>query len=618
MFRRRSISAGTLQNFGKMGASTVVKRKKFSWRLRVFEACLVSLMLGAATSAQAQAPTREEIQRDRLEQQLRAEGEAVVVEDGIRRAPCPLADERFAALRFTLREARFAGLEAIDGNIVTPAYADLVGQDVPVSVVCDIRDRATDLLRDAGYLAAVQIPTQQIEDGNVLFNVVLARMTQVQVRGDAGPSERALQKYIDKLTSQPVFNIEQAERYLLLARDIPGLDVRLTLSPASRNGSAQPGEVVGIFNVVRTPVYANISVQNFGSKSVGRFGALARVSANGLTGLGDQTTLSFYSTLDFDEQQVLQAGHEFRLGGEGLTIGGNFTYAWTEPGAPAPDGFESETQVGSIYATYPFIRKQASNLFGTVGLDIIDQQLDFGSNPATRVTDDQLRVAFVRLDFNAIDPDSVMGRGGYTPYEPEFGFAGSLEVRQGLDIFGASEPCSTAPTPCLRTRFDGDPTAFVIRAQAQLDYRPTPLLKFSLQPRLQYSPDALLSYEEFSGGNYTVGRGYDPGTVIGDSGLGLTGEIAYGSLIPDSPKGIAIQPYAFVDYIRIWQDDYSLTPNEERDLTSIGGGVRATIGRQASLDAKLAVPLDKLPFQNERNDVRFLITLTTQLAPWYD
>ena len=61
-----------------------------------------------------------------------------------------------------------------------------------------------------------------------------------QVRGDAGNNERLLQRYLSKLDDQPVFNIVDAERYLLLARDIPGMDARLTLRPGS-----VPGEVVG-------------------------------------------------------------------------------------------------------------------------------------------------------------------------------------------------------------------------------------------------------------------------------------------------------------------------------------------------------------------------------------
>ncbi len=579
----------------------------------------IPAILSAHNSLWAQssvaAPTREEIQRGLLGEAERGQPQPLTVEGGIERSACPLASPEFADVKFTLQSVDFSGLGVVDASILRSAYTGYVGEEVSVAVVCEIRDRAATILRSAGYLAAVQVPPQTIESGKVKFDVLLARMTSVQVRGDAGPSEKLLKKYIDQLINEPVFNIDVAERYLLLARDIPGLDVRLALRPVTSGAEGQPGDVIGEFNVVRTPVYVDANIQNFGSKQVGRFGGLLRTRFNGITGLGDETTISAYSTADFSEQQVLQVGHEFRVGGEGLRFGGNFTYAWTDPDIAGNFDIESETLVAGLYATYPFIRKQSRNLFGTIGFEHIDQKTEiFG----VRTNEDDLSIAYARLDFNAIEPGSISGRGGYSAFEPKWGMAGSLELRQGLGILGASEGCGPAFVRCIGqtvipTRADGDPTAFVIRGQAKLDYRPTPLLAFTLKPRFQYSPDALFSYEEISGGNYTTGRGYDPGTIIGDSGYGLQTEVSYGSLIPDSPNGTAWQPYVYFDAMAVWNKNF---PGDPQKIYSAGGGIRATIGRQASLDVMAVVPLKRGPFQTRRDSARALMTLTVQLAPW--
>ncbi len=550
-----------------------------------------------------------------MDEALRGEAQPLAVEGGVERSPCPLNDPQFANVRFTLNDVTFSGLISVDPATLDPSFRDYVGKEVPVAVVCEIRDRAATILRQAGYLAAVQVPPQKIDAGSVRFDVLMARMTAVQVRGNAGPSERLLQKYIQKLVDQPVFNINVADRYLLLARDIPGLDVRLSLRPVSAESGGQPGEVVGEFNVVRTPVYADVQIQNFGSEEVGRFGGLARVRFNGITGLGDETVLSVFSTADFKEQQVVQAGHEFRVGSEGLTLGGNFTYAWTKPDLPGGLRVKSETLVAGAYATYPFVRKQDRNLFGTIGFDHIDQNTD---TLGVRTNEDTLSVAYARMDFSQIEPGSISGRGGYSAFEPKWAVAGSLEVRHGLDILGASEGCGPGFVNCIGqviipTRADGDPTALVVRAQAKLDYRPTPLLAFTLKPRVQYSPDALFSYEEISGGNYTIGRGYDPGTIIGDSGYGLQAEVAYGSLLPETVDGIAWQPYVFLDGMAVWNKN---VPGDPQKLYSAGGGIRATIGRQASLDVTAVVPLKRAGFQTRRDSARALVTLTVQLAPW--
>ena len=55
-----------------------------------------------------------------------------------------------------------------------------------------------------------------------------------------------------------MFNRYEAERYLLLASDLPGYTVRLTLRPA---GGA-PGDVIGDVTVQRTPAYVDFNVEN--------------------------------------------------------------------------------------------------------------------------------------------------------------------------------------------------------------------------------------------------------------------------------------------------------------------------------------------------------------------
>lgn len=576
---------------------------------------LIATSAPALAQSSVAAPTREEIQRSLRDQAEASQAQSVTIDGEVERSPCPLANPEFSDVRFTLQNVEFSGLGAIDAGMLRSSYQQYVGQEVPVAIVCDIRDRAATVLRGAGYLAAVQVPPQTISSGTVKFDVLLARMTSVQVRGNAGPSEKLLQQYIRQLTDEPVFNIEVAERYLLLARDIPGLDVRLSLRPVSSESGGQPGDVVGEFNVIRTPVYVDANIQNFGSEEVGRFGGLLRARFNGLTGLGDETAISVYSTADFNEQQVVQIGHEFRVGGEGLKLGGDFTYAWTRPELPGNFNIRSETLVANAYATYPFVRKQSHNIFGTVGFELIDQKTD---QLGIRTNEDQLSIAYARMDFNSVEPGSVSGRGGYSAFEPKWGIAGSVEIRQGLGILGASDGCGPGFVRCIGqavtpNRIDGDPTAFVLRGQGRLDYRPDPLLTFTLKPRFQISSGALFSYEEISGGNYTTGRGYDPGTIIGDSGYGLQTEVSYGSLVPDSPDGIAWQPYLFFDGMAVWNKNI---PGDPQKIYSAGGGIRATIGRQANLDLMAVVPLKRGPFQTRRDSARALLTLTVQLAPW--
>ncbi|WP_411339265.1 ShlB/FhaC/HecB family hemolysin secretion/activation protein [Sphingopyxis sp. J-6] len=576
-------------------------------------AALAAVVVPGAALAQAtpQIPTREEIQQPVLPPAVPPGEQIVTADDSIERAPCPLANPEFSNVRITLRSVQFSTVDGIDPAMLDASWSDRVGQEVPVAVVCDIRDRAATMLRARGYLAAVRVPPQTIDDGIVRLDILAARMTRIEVRGDAGANEGLLQRYLSRLDDQPVFNIVDAERYLLLARDIPGMDARLTLRPG-----IAPGEVVGEVTVARTPVMFDANIQNFGSHDVGRWGGVARVRFAGLTGMGDLTTASFYASGDPKEQKVLQLAHEFRVGGDGLRFGANYTYAWTRPdiaGLP----IKSNTQIVSLFAAYPLILTQARRLTLAGGIDIIDQDIGLGPVPINR---DRLRVLNLRADAGWIDAASIAGRNGYSPAEPRFSFATSVEARQGLNALGASKDCGPTGAACFLpgrvplTRIEGKPDAFLVRANANAEWRPTKLFTLAAAPRAQWASDPLLSYEEFSGGNFTVGRGFDPGTIIGDSGVGIALEARYGSFVPANTKSFAFQPFAFFDAGWVWNKDRAFAGLNPQKLYSAGGGVRVAYGALARVDVTLAVPLNRAGFLTERPDPRLLVSLTTQFG----
>ncbi|WP_293883143.1 ShlB/FhaC/HecB family hemolysin secretion/activation protein [Sphingomonas sp.] len=584
----------------------------------LFVVSMLSVWPGAALAQSAVgAPTREEVQRAPLAT-APPPGARITVEGEVERAPCPLADPAYKDITVTISGAQFTGLGGVPVDLVRPAYADLIGKTVTIASVCEIRDRAATILRRAGYLAAVQVPPQRIENGIVKFDVLMAKLVGFQVRGDAGKSEPVIRRYLTAIQDQPVFNILTAERYLLLARDLPGFDVRMTLRPA---GTA-PGEVIGEIQVVRTPIELDVNVQNLGSREVGRFGGIAQLRLNGLLGWGDRTTVGFFSTADFKEQQVAQVSEEIRVGREGLTLGADFNYAWTNP-TIANFTLRSRTLAATLRARYPLIRRQTHNLFLSGGLDFVNQASRLvGTTGALPLSRDRLRVGFIRLDYQAIDPASVAGTTGYSISEPRWAIGGSVEARQGVNIFDASPDCRRNPVACTTggatppSRLIADPTAFVVRGSADVTFRPFPIISFSLQPRGQYSPHALLSYEQFSAGNYTIGRGFDPGTLLGDSGVGVRGEVTVGSMVPRSRNDLAIQGYGFIDAAWTWDRDPNSSVRYPEKLQSGGGGVRLAFGDRFQADAGVATPFRAAGLQTRRGDTRFLISLTAKLLPW--
>jgi hemolysin activation/secretion protein len=553
-------------------------------------------------------PTREEVRRPTAPSPI-LRGPKLEVEGGVERAPCALAGPEYQSIHFVLRGADFEGLQGLTADQLASAYAPYVGQDVPISVVCDIRDRAGTILRNAGYIAAVQVPEQKIGDGTVHFRVLMAHLTQVRVRGNATGAEHIIAGYLNQLTKQQVFNRFDAERYLLLASDLPGYTVRLTLRPAGTT----PGEVVGDVTVQHTPAYVDFNVENGGSEELGRWGGLVRGEVFGLTGLGDRTMLSFFSTADFQEQQTIQLAHDFRLGPQGLSIGDNFTYAWAKPSVPDSKVL-ARTLLNTFEVDYPLIRRQAQTIRASAGLDYVNQDVKLDG---IRLTRDRLRVGFLRLGFDA----QAIDNSGFLITEPKWRFANLLELRQGLHIFGATPDCGPLGANCLGpgdvppSRIEGQSDATVLRYTGYGEFRPISKLTMALGARLQYSGKPLLSFEEFSAGNYTVGRGYDPGALLGDKGFGTQAEIRFGTRTPPSAHRAAFEGYAFWDHASVSNHDKLFVIAGSEHLNSVGGGARVNFDRFA-LDAALAVPLTRVGIEDRKPDPRILISLTTRLWPW--
>jgi hemolysin activation/secretion protein len=572
-------------------------------------AASAGLLAESPVAAQAVAPTREELTRPQLAPPPAKSTLNVI--GGVERSPCPLANPEFNDVRVTISNVDFHNLKGATPDEMRQTWAEYAGTEQPVSIICEIRDRAATYLRNKGYLAAVQVPTQRIENGQVRLELLYARVTTIRARGQTGGAEAKLAGYLSKLTQDEIFDRNRAERYLLLARDLPGYNVQLVLKPA---GTA-PGEMIGEVNVIRRAYAVDAMVSNLAAKETGRWGGQLRAQAFGLTGLGDETTVSIYSTSDFKEQQILQASHSFRPGNEGLTISGQFTYAWSQPALEdVEDNLKSKTLFASLGAAYPLIRTQEKNLTLGAGFDFVNQKTDL----LIPIARDRLRVLWARADFDAVDLRSR---------RPKWRVSGTLELRHGIDVFDASETCpqsgcSDGSTP--QARIDADPTAMVVRFNGTAELGLFNSLAVAVSPRAQYAFDKLLSFEQFTLGNYTVGRGYEPSIITGDSGVGVAVELRGPRLSPFQRMPLSIQPYAFGDAAWAWtrgsllEDQPGAHWHDPRHLKSVGAGVRGEFGDRAAIDMSLAVPIDEAGLLNERRKPgpRFLLTLTTRLLPW--
>lgn len=589
-------------------------RRKAAWL--ALAAAPLALATPAPVLAQAvppPPPTRSDLDPTGAQQQRPAPSR-LLVEGDIERGPCPLADPAFAETRVNFARVEFTGLPGVAPQVLDAAWADMAGRDLPVASLCEVRDRAAATLRNMGFLAAVQLPPQRIDaGGTVRMDVLAARLVELQLRGDAGRAESLLAAHLEQLTEGEWFNAHEAERHLLLLEDLPGFDVRLIL----RTAQGRPGEVVGDVVVTRRPVELAIGAQNLGARSTGRESWHALLAANDLLGLGDRTEVTLFATQDWDEQKVLSLSHSLALNADGLRLGGSMLMGWSRPDiAGAGGNFRTRTVAADLNLTWPVLRSREQSLFVAGGLEWVDQRVRFATIP---LSEDNLRIAYARLSWDATDAASIRGRGGYSPLQPRWRTGLTAQIRHGLSILGASSDCVPLAN-CLApnvpiSNFNADPSALSARIEGLLELRPLPQMTLSAAPVAQWSNAPLLSYEQFSLGNYTIGRGLDPGIALGDRGVGVKLELRYGGLIPASRKDVALEPFVFLDLGKAWVDDAVPVADPSAARTA-GGGIRGRWGNRADFSLLAAVPLARAGYQAARGDARVLFSITTRLLPW--
>jgi len=562
-------------------------------RTTLLSVCLTGLSLGFG-GQDALAQTRQELELPK-EAEPTTGFEVQVERNASLRANCPFEGQ---ALTTELTGVSFV---ESNGSQVSPQIAETLARiDIPtgtqpLSVVCDIRDAANQALRRDGWIATVQIPQQELQD-NLQLNVVSARLAEVRIVGDPGPYRSMLEKRLEALQALSPLNEKDAERILLDIADVPGMELRMALAPSG----GTPGDVIGNLSVSYEPYAVYLNARNYNSNRIGRETAYGRFEYYGLTGLADMTYVGAQTTFDFEEQFIAQLGHEFGFGKRGIRVGGDVTFAKSKPDIENLD-LETDALLANLRVKYPLMRTSQSLAGVTLGFDYVDQATDVAGFSLSK---DAIRSLYLRGDLS--------GTRRAPGVSAAFSYDGFLEVRKGLDIFGATQiaDSGTAFTDDVSaSRPFGQGDSFIARGGLGLNASLGRLLGASARTEMQWTDNPLLNYDEYSLGNLSIGRGYDPGANSGDRALGGAFEVS-ANVIPSTRPNV--QLFGFYDIVQVENLDFG-TPDPKRTLASTGGGVRVSLGGDVRAELTYAKPLDRAIFSDkEKPPERFMFSITTK------
>ena len=536
---------------------------------------------------------------------------------------CPLTNESIpvALTRVDFTSARGGELAPELVHLLSPLQVAPSGA-TSIKVVCDIRDRANAALFRAGYVASVQIPAQEISDGVLRLSVVAARIVETRVTGYDGKLPAGIAARVAAIRAMDPLNRHEAERLLLLANDVPGLTLTLTLQPAGRD----PGEVIATIDVRQQSALVLANFQNSGSRQLGRELFSVRGEFYNLTGHADETFIGFSNSAVWKEVHVVQGGHSVGLGTGGVRLGVRASYAESRPDLTTIDAagisvlgpdLRSRSLIAGLDLSTPLLRTLARtgqrafdiNIYAGAGFELINQRTIIRQNasdiPYTR---DRLRVLYGRVGGRFIGRDAF----GVTRTDTEV----LVELRKGLSILNAT-PLGVDGSGFQPSRVEGDPEAFEIRGTINETIRPLAKfdnLAFDLAIYGQWANHPLLNLEEFSVGNLTYGRGYDPGANSGDRAVAL--RFAPRLRLTGHGSNVQAEATGFFDAVRLWNLD-TQSSDRNRLLRSVGGGLRVSLANRIAAEAIYAHPIDfALSLDTKRPPDRLLFSLTAQLAPW--
>ena len=564
------------------GRQTTVERR-IARLCQFLLAALIWLWAGQAlaqTTSAPIAPTRQDLNPDARRGARPASNTADLFAPPSA-PPCPLSS---STLTFRLQGVDVAG-SSIEPEDARAAYDDLIGTDMPVAKICDIRDRLSRILFRRGRLARVEVPEQTISGGRLRIEVTEARIVAVRVRGDIGPGQDRVEAYLDKLRGMTPFDLDTAQRYLLLANDVPRVRVAAALRPSAEGQGAIDLEV----QLSRDPVNYLVAAQNTGSESLGPWSVLTRVDLNSFTRFGERTTLIGYRTAPANEQWIAQLVEEARFGSDGLLGRVSLAYGQSRPGGLlAPLKLRGVSFVGTAEARYPLIRLRRYSVFAAAGVDVISQSTSFPGGDV--LADDQLRVVWARLNgefARDLGPNLTVSGNG------------DLDLRKGVPVLGASKAGDQG-----LSRIQGRPEAWLARfeGEAHLSYR---WLDLGIRTQAQYANRPTVAYEELAVGDLTIGRAYEPAVLSGDRGA--SAEVKLQTRPLRVVNGVTLAPFVFGDASYIKNLDIG---SNSRVLRSAGAGLEARLPYGVRAQLSWGYPFDKpFPTSPDKPSQRVLFQL---------
>lgn len=319
------------------------------------------------------------------------------------RIPVPneQAADTASDIRIMVNKITVSGNTVVASEPLEAMVTDLIGAEHNFAEISAAVARITTWYRQQGYLVArAYLPAQDLKDGLVVIHVLEGLLGEQHVNNRSRIADARVRQHFDSIEAGEPLQSSEVDRAVLLLSDTPGV--------GGARASLRPGASVGtsdlIFELDPGQAYAaNVELDNYGSHYTGENRLGATLALNSPFNLGDQLTVrAMASDQDMD---YLRLAYQLPINANGLKLGAAYSDMHYTLGREYADlNAHGTANSASVYLSYPFVRSQATNLYGTVTLEQKDTKDTQGD-----VVDKRVRLINFGLSGNR--QDGVLGGG---------------------------------------------------------------------------------------------------------------------------------------------------------------------------------------------------------------
>ena len=436
-----------------------------------------------------------------------------------------------------------------------------IGGKITFNNLVKLAEEITLRLRQLGYPTAIcYMPRQQMAGGVLTMNVILGTYDGITLTNESMLTDERLKGYTYELKAGDLIYNDTINKSLLILNEIPGMLVRANMAPGSAVGTA--GLVIDASCLEKQGAMAY--VDNYGSRSTGRYRYGAHYHYNNLSRVGDQIQLNYMTSnhRDIDNYHIQydlplgRDGAKWRVGYSRMNYELGDKHAWMDADGMS-DTFETGVTIpmertlnySNFYDIAYRHRQIEDNMFGKV----------FSEQKSSDVVDITLK-GYKRASVDSLSYSITTSIGKLYM---------DNEQAQTTDMYGAAGWFQKTGADAYYIHNFSDVTSLHVSASGQWSWG-----------------HDLDSSEDFYISGPNAVRAYPSGEASGDWGALGTAELRYQTDCPE------LQLTAFYDvgYVR-----YNTNPiiSGERSQTLAGAGIGLIYNKSRDYYFKLdyAVPL---------------------------